>query len=200
MSWKISGQSMEMCNCKMLCPCWLGPEVEPDEGWCGGTIGFDIQTGNSDGVDLSGTVVALVAEWPGNFFDGNGSARLYLDESASAEQRAILEKIFSGNDGGPLEPLFGAVISKWLPSQVVQLNIDWGETPSLRVGDIGKGTLKRLKDATGQSTRVTGAAAQAGFQFEGMDLASSSGSHWSDPDLQDWDGNSGTLHEFNWSS
>ena len=111
-----------------------------------------------------------------------------------------MEKIFSGNDGGPLEPLFGAVISKWLPSQVVQLNIDWGETPSLRVGDIGKGTLKRLKDATGQSTRVTGAAAQAGFQFEGMDLASSSGSHWSDPDLQDWDGNSGTLHEFNWSS
>ncbi len=191
---------MEMCNCKMLCPCWLGPEVAPDEGWCGGSFGFDIQTGNSDGIDLSGTVVAFVAEWPGNFFDGHGSARLYLDQNASAEQRAVLEKIFSGNDGGPLEPLFGAVISKWLPSQVVQLNIDWGEAPSLRVGDIGKATLKRLKDATGQSTRMTGAAAQAGFQFEGMDLASSSGSHWSDPDLQDWDGNSGTLHEFNWSS
>jgi hypothetical protein len=99
-----------------------------------------------------------------------------------------------------LEPLFGAVIDKWLPSQVVQLNIDWGETPSLVIGDIGKATLKRLKDDTGQSTRVTGAAAQAGFQFDGMDLASSSGSHWSDPDLQDWEGNSGTLHEFNWSS
>ena len=63
---------------------------------------------------------------------GKGSARLYLDQNASAEQREVLE-IFSGNDGGPLEPLFGAVISKWLPSQVVQLNIDWGEAPSLRV-------------------------------------------------------------------
>ena len=200
MSWKISGQSMEMCNCKMLCPCWLGPEVAPDEGWCGGSFGFDIQTGNSDGIDLSGTVVAFVAEWPGNFFEGNGSARLYFDDSASAEQRAALEKIFSGHDGGPLEPLFGAVISKWLRSQVVQLNIDWGEAPSFRVGDIGKATLKRLKDGTGRATRVTGAAAQAGFQFDGMDLASSRDSHWSDPDLQDWEGNSGTLHKFDWSS
>ncbi len=191
---------MELCSCKMLCPCWLGPEVEPDEGWCGGALGFDIQTGNSDGIDLSGTIVAFVGQWPANFFEGNGSARLYLDENASAEQRAALEKIFSGNDGGPLEPLFGAVIDKWLPSQVVQLNIDWGESPSLSIGDIGKATLKRLKDDNGQSTRVSGAAAQAGFQFDGMDLASSSGSHWSDPDLQSWEGNSGTLHEFNWTS
>ena len=200
MSWTISGQSMEMCNCKMLCPCWLGPEVEPDEGWCGATLCFDIQTGNSDGIDLSGTAVAFVAEWPGNFFEGNGSARLYFDDRASAEQRGALEKIFSGHDGGPLEPLFGAVISKWLPSQVVQLNIDWGEVPSFRVGDIGKATLKRLKDGTGRATRVTGAAAQAGFQFDGMDLASSRDSHWSDPDLKDWEGNSGTLHKFDWSS
>ena len=71
MSWNISGQCIEMCNCKMLCPCWLGPEVEPDEGWCGSTLGFDIQTGNSDGIDLRGTVVAFVGEWPGNFFDGD---------------------------------------------------------------------------------------------------------------------------------
>ncbi len=200
MSWEISGQSMEMCNCKMLCPCWLGPEIEPDDGWCGGTLGFDIQRGSSNGVDLRGTKVALIAEWPGNFFDGNGKARLYLDETASAEQREALEKIFSGNDGGPLEPLFGAVINEWLPSQVVQLDIDWGESPTLSVGEIGKGTLKRLEDGNGQATKVTGAAAQAGFQFASMDLASSSGSHWSDPGLRNWEGNSGTLHEFSWNS
>lgn len=200
MSWEITGQSLEMCNCKMLCPCWLGPEIEPDDGWCGGTLGFDIQRGSSDGVDLRGTKVALIAEWPGNFFDGNGKARLYLDETASEEQREALEKIFSGNDGGPLEPLFGAVINEWLPSQVVQLDIDWGESPTLSVGDIGQGTLKRLEDGTGQATKVTGAAAQAGFQFASMDLASSSGSHWSDPGLRNWEGNSGTLHEFSWSS
>lgn len=198
MSWEVSGKSMEMCSCKMFCPCWLGPEIEPDEGWCGGALGFDVQRGNSNGVDLSGTKVALQALWPGNFFEGKGKARLYLDESASAEQRDALEKIFSGKDGGPLEPLLGAVIAEWLPSQVVQLDIEWGESPSLRVGDIGAATLKRLKDANGQATKITGAAAQAGFQFASMDLASSSGSQWSDPGLRDWQGNSGTLHEFRW--
>ncbi len=191
---------MEMCNCKMMCPCWLGPEIEPDEGWCGGTLAFDVQRGSSNGVDLTGTKVALIAVWPGNFFEGNGTARLYLDDTASAEQRDAVEKIFSGNDGGPLEPLFGAVINEWLPSQVVQLDIDWGESPTLSVGDIGKATMKRLKDANGQATKVTGAAAQAGFQFASMDLASSRGSHWSDPGLRNWESNSGTLHEFSWSS
>ena len=32
MSWKVSGRSIELCSCKMLCPCWLGPDGEPDKG------------------------------------------------------------------------------------------------------------------------------------------------------------------------
>lgn len=200
MSWEIAGQSIELCSCKMLCPCWLGPEVQPDEGFCGAAFGFDIRQGSSDGVDLGGTKVALVAEWPANFFEGGGTARLYLDGAASAEQRDALEKILSGKDGGHLAALFGAVINEWLPSQVVQLDIDWGESPTLSIGDVGKAELKRLKDGNGQATKVTGAAAQAGFQLASMDLANASGSYLSDPGLRNWEGNSGTLHEFNWSS
>jgi len=63
MAWQLPGRSMELCSCKMLCPCWLGPEGVPDQGWCGGALGFDIERGSSDGVDLSGTRVALAAEW-----------------------------------------------------------------------------------------------------------------------------------------
>ena len=55
MSWQLSGRSVELCSCKVLCPCWLGPEGTPDQGWCGGTLGFDIQRGISDGIDLDGT-------------------------------------------------------------------------------------------------------------------------------------------------
>ena len=67
MGWQLSGRSVELCSCKMLCPCWLGPEGTPDQGWCGGALGFDVQRGNSDGIDLGGTKVAFTAEWPGNF-------------------------------------------------------------------------------------------------------------------------------------
>ena len=134
MGWQLSGRSVELCSCKMLCPCWLGPEGTPDQGWCGGTLGFDIQRGNSDGIDLDGAKVAFTAEWPGNFFGGQGTARLYIGDSANAEQRRELEAIFSGKKGGLFEGLWGAVISNWLPSETTTIEIGWGDSPFLRVG------------------------------------------------------------------
>ena len=200
MPWQITGRSLELCSCKMLCPCWLGPEGQPDEGWCVSVFGFDVQEGSSDGVDLGGTTAAFMGNWPGNFFAGQGKARLYLDDSADEDQRRELEAILSGNKGGHLEGLWGAVIQEWLPSQVSKVEIAWGEKPSITVNGIGQATLQPITNGAGQATKVTGAAAQAGFQIEGMDLASSKGSQWSDPDMQRWEGDSGTLHEFNWSA
>lgn len=200
MGWSVGGRSLELCSCRMLCPCWLGPDGEPDQGWCGGSFAFDIEEGAADGVQLSGTKVALIAEWPGNFFAGDGKARLYIDEGAGGEQRDALEAIFSGKRGGHLEPLFGAVISEWLPAQTARIDITWGERPSLSVGNIAQATLEPIKDPAGQPTKVQGAAAQAGFQIESMDLASSKGSRFADPDLRAWDGDSGTLHTFAWSA
>lgn len=200
MTWRVSGQSMELCSCKMLCPCWLGPEVEPDQGWCGGAFAFDIRDGESDGVNLAGSKVVLAAEWPANFFLGNGTARLYIDESANSDQRRELEAVFSGHKGGHLEGLFGAVVSKWLPAEFMNIGIEWGDSPSLTVGSVGRATLKPVKDMAGKPTKVEGAAAQAGFQIASMDLASSKGSRFTDPDMRAWEGDSGTLHQFNWSA
>ena len=142
MAWKVSGRSLDLCSCKMWCPCWLGPEIEPDEGWCAHTFGYEIQQGNSDGVELSGTTVALTGEWPANFYLGGGKARLY----------------------------------------------------------IGQATMRPLSDGAGKSTIVSGAMSQAGLQIDSMNLASSEGSQWSDPDFRSWEGSSGNIHEFDWSN
>ena len=200
MAWKVKGRSVELCSCSMLCPCWLGPEGQPDKGWCSGAFGFDVEEGESDGVRLNGSKVVLGVEWPGNFFGGNGTGKLYIDEGASAEQRRELEGIFAGKKGGHLEALFGAVITKWLPAQAVKVDIKWGDKPYVKVGDIGQCTLDPVKDPPGRVTKVQGAAAQAAFQIESMDLASSKGSTWRDPDLRAWSGDSGTLHSFNWQA
>ena len=198
MAWNVSGQSLELCNCKMLCPCWLGPEGEVDQGWCGGAFAFDIREGNSDGVDLRGTQVVIAGEWPGNFFSGNGTLRVYVDEAASDDQRRELGAIFSGDKGGHLAGLWDAVMTKKLPVRIEKIDIQWGDHPSLAVGSIGQARLQPIKDPAGQPTKVAGAAAQAGFQIDSMDLASSKGSRWSDPDMRAWEGDSGTLHRFNW--
>lgn len=200
MSWQVSGRSLETCNCKAFCPCWLGPEGEPDQEYCAGLFGFEVEQGNSDGVDLSGTKVVFMARWPGNFFAGNGSARLYIDESADADQRRELEAIFSGQKGGLLEGLFGAVLSNWHPAQIGKIEIEWGDDPKISIDGIGEGALTAFKDGTGKSATLSGAAAQAAFAFDSMVLASSKGSTWSDPDLGIWESDSATIHNFSWAA
>jgi hypothetical protein len=199
MAWHLTGNMIELCSCKMLCPCWLGP-AEPDQGWCSGALVFDIQQGAADGVDLNGFKVVFAADWPGDFWKGNGTARLYIDETASAEQRRELEAIFSGRKGGLLEPLLGAVIAKWLPARTTPIAIQRGDALTITVGNVGQVAMQPLKDQTGRPTKVQGAAAQAAFQSDSMELASSKGSRWSDPELRQWEGDSGTLHTVTWSA
>jgi hypothetical protein len=103
-----------------------------------------------------------------------------------------------GKKGGPFEGLWGAVISSWLPTETTTIEIGWGESPILRVGSFGQAMLTPLKDQTGKPTHAEGAAAQGALQFANMDLASSKSSRWSVPKLHQWQGDSGTLHQFNW--
>lgn len=200
MAWTLRGRSLELCNCTMYCPCWLGPNGKPDQGWCGGAFAWEIEQGASDGVDLSGCVVALGAWWPGNFFGGEGTGRLYIDDGASAEQQRELEAIFSGKKGGAPGGVFAGVISTWLPTQLTKVSVGWGDTPSLTVGDVGRATLDPVKNPLGEAAVITGTPVQAGLQLGPVTLASGQGSRWTDADLRTWEGDSGTLHTFDWAA
>jgi hypothetical protein len=72
MAWQMSGQLTEFCSCKLMCPCWFGPAPVPDQGWCSGAILYDIEQGQIDGIDVGGRKVVFAADWPGNFFGGQG--------------------------------------------------------------------------------------------------------------------------------
>ena len=199
MAWRVTGQLHELCSCNMLCSCWLGPEIEPDQGWCGAAIIFDIQQGNSDGIDLSGRKAVLGLYWPGNFWAGNGTARVYIDESASADQRRELEAILTGQKGGPMEGVANAVITNLLPTQFTNIDLQWGDETSVTIGNVGQVKSRRLKNQSGQPTTVQGAAAMGAFQLESLEVAHTAGTRWSDPEMQQWEGSSGTRSNFNWS-
>ena len=101
MAWQMSGQLIESCSCNMFCPCWFTVQelMIMDRG-CASAIAFRTRDGNSDGVPLGGRTVVFAVDFPGpTLFDGNGTARLYIDESASADQRRELEAICSGGRG-----------------------------------------------------------------------------------------------------
>ncbi len=199
MAWRMTGRWIETCSCELFCPCWFGPPAAPDQGWCSGAVVADIEQGTSDGVDLSGLTVVFVGDWPGDFNLGNGTARLYIDERATVEQRRELEAICSGQKGGMWEA-FAASITQWRPAQAVKIDVQWGDSPTVRVGSIGQIGLQPLKDAAGRPAQVVGAAVMAALQLERLDVARSQGTQFADPEMRQWSsGGSGDVSSFNWT-
>ncbi len=185
MTWNVSGRGIEICSCKTFCPCWLTPDVEPDEGWCSAVLAWDAKEGTCDGVDFAGVKFAIVADWPGNFHGGGGKARLYVDNGVSVEQQNALRAIFEGKKDGALPALWGAVIDEWVTPCVADISIDW-DRKTAAIANVGKAEMKSLTDADGKQAHMYNSVSQVAMGIDRLDLMAVKGPAWSDPDLRDW--------------
>ena len=201
MAWRLTGQLIETCSCNMFCPCWFTVQelMIMDQGWCAGAMAFRTRAGDSDGVMLGGRTVVCAVDFPGpTLFDGNATARLYIDDAANADQRRELEAICSGQKGGPMATI-APLIAKWLPARSAKIDFaDNGDSITLTVGDAGRVESRRLRDPQGQGFTLRGGGLVGGFGMEEVDLAPS-GSRWTDPDLRQFTTKSGARGEFSWS-
>ena len=202
MAWNVSGRLSEACSCNVACPCWFGVKelMVMDQGWCDTTFLFEVSQGNSDGVNLSGRTVVVAADFPGpTILDGNGTARLYIDAGANADQKRELEGIFSGAKGGPMEILAG-LMTTLLPTQSVTIDVqEDGDNISATVGSYGVIKSQPMKDEAGQPTVVQNAMLFQHLQLSDPQVAPS-GHRWTDPDLpRVFDSISGARATFSWS-
>jgi hypothetical protein len=94
--WYIEGKSFGNCNCNYGCPCQF--EDLPTHGNCQGFEVLHIDKGHFGDTDLTGLRAALLYDWPGPIFEGNGQMQVIIDESASTAQRTALEKVFHGEE------------------------------------------------------------------------------------------------------
>jgi hypothetical protein len=205
MPWTVSGEMIETCSCNMLCPCWYGVQdlMVMDQGWCASPILFRLRDGTADGVNLSGLTLALAVFFPGpTLYDGNATARLYLEETATADQRSALEPIMQGQRGGPMQILAG-LITTWLPTQTTPITVQEANgTIQATVGRVGQIHSQRLKNEAGQPMTMqnVGFAVALRFDRQTAELAPSAGTRWSDPDLpRQWESKSGAVGTFTWS-
>jgi hypothetical protein len=109
MSWHIRGTYVESCNCDAICPCRRidgVPGGRSTHGVCLGVLSWLIEDGAADGTDLSGQPVALAVRYSDDEPGSPWTWILYLDEQASGDQRAALERIFTGALGGDAERHF----------------------------------------------------------------------------------------------
>lgn len=203
MSWNLNGELIESCSCNAHCPCWFGvPELmKMDQGWCDSALLFRLESGVSNGVDLSGCNLVFGAGFPGpTLMDADGTGRLYVDEGASEEQRLELEAIFQGKVGGPMEVL-GGLMSNWLPTTYCAIDIqDDGEELIARVGDIGEIKSSVLKNEAGKVVTMQHAGFASLFNFPDEKFAiAPTGGRWADPDLpREFETSSGTRARWSW--
>ena len=91
MAWRLEGTYFENCNCDVVCPCAVsGFAVPADNERCLVVLAFHVDTGEIDGVDVSGLSYALVVDAPGAMGEGGWRVGLLLDDAASPEQAEVL--------------------------------------------------------------------------------------------------------------
>ena len=134
MAYHLEGRLLEVCNCRVLCPCWIGED--PDNGTCDSVLAYHFDAGTIDGVDVAGRTFALVSHIPGNVLAGNFRVAVYLDERASAAQEKALLDVYTGKLGGPVADfakLVGEVVS--VERAAITFDVQGGKG-TLKVGEV----------------------------------------------------------------
>jgi len=202
MNWRLSGRLVDCCSCNLPCPCAFGLG-DPHRGWCSGALTSHIEEGFSGETSLSGKTVIWAVDLPGAFADGNGTVRLYIDDTATPEQQRELETIFMGKRGGPWEVVADAVVSKWLRTRMLPISIQFGSQIDIRAGDVGRVSLAPLASATGDAVKIINPPGFAPFGIGEIHAAYCDGTGWRDSGMRHWEGAShgwGSVSRFDWSA
>ncbi len=153
MAYTLEGRLLEVCTCKVLCPCWVGED--PDFGTCDGTLAWHFDQGEIDGVDVSGLTFAAVAHIPGNVLEGNWKIVAYVDDKASEAQQEAILAVYTGKKGGPvadLAQLIGEVAAVERVPFTFEVREGRGE---LRIGDSVSAEMEPFKGADGSPTTLS---------------------------------------------
>lgn len=136
MVWRFEGTYFENCSCDMVCPCSHSAFSMPaDYERCRALLAFHIDSGDVQGVDVSGLSFAMLVDTPPVMADGNWRMGLFLDADASAEQADKLGAVLSGSLGGP-PTMLGPLIGEMLGVETVPIDyLDDGRRHRVRIGD-----------------------------------------------------------------
>lgn len=152
MAYELEGQLLEVCDCNVLCPCWVGGD--PDNGTCDAIIAYHFDRGTIDGVDVSGHTLAILNHIPGNILKGNWRVAIVVDDKTTPQQQEALLNVFTGKLGGPvadLAQLVGEVVA--VERAPITFDVKEGKG-SLRLGDLAEAEMEPFRGPTGQVTTL----------------------------------------------
>jgi hypothetical protein len=152
MPYRLEGRLLEVCDCRVLCPCWIGED--PDNGTCESMQAWHFDKGQIDGVDVTGRTIAASFHIPGNVLKGGFKAALYIDDGASDDQQQAILDVWGGKRGGPVAEL-AKLVSEVVSVERVPITfaVDGGRG-TLRIGDAGFAELEPYRGPNGAVTTL----------------------------------------------
>lgn len=152
MGYQLEGKLLEVCDCNVLCPCWIGEN--PDNGTCDAVLAYHIDKGTIDGTDVSGLTLGLLVHIPVNVLAGNWKLAVFVDDKASPQQQEAILNAWTGKLGGPLADLaklIGEVAS--VERAPISFNVEEGKG-RLRIGTAAEATMSPYTGPTGSVTTL----------------------------------------------
>ena len=160
MAWRLDGTYFENCNCDVVCPCTVSAFRMPaDNDRCNVVLVFHVESGEVEGLDVSGLSVAIVADAPQVMAEGNWRVGVFMDAAASSEQAEALGAVFSGQKGGPMEAVH-PLVGEMLGMEAAPIDyVDDGVRHSVKIGEFVELEIEDLvSPADGEVERLTGMA------------------------------------------
>jgi hypothetical protein len=130
MAYRVEGDLLEVCDCGVLCPCWVGEDA--DNGTCEAVVAYHVEKGTINDVDVGDLTLVVMVHIPGNILQGNWRAAVFVDDRATKEQEDGLLAVWTGQLGGPIAD-FAKLIGEVITVQRAAISFDVRE---------GQGTLK----------------------------------------------------------
>jgi len=169
--WEVRTDYVETCNCNFGCPCNFSGY--PTDGHCEALVGYHIRQGRFGRTKLDGLDVIYAAAWPRAIHQGGGTLRLYVSESASAEQRDALVTIFSGRakGSGPFE-LFAGTMADVQPPVFTPIEFrPDGRRSSFRVPNVCEAALEPFTNPVSGEVQDVRLSLPKGFIFKSAQAA-----------------------------
>jgi hypothetical protein len=136
MAWRLDGTYFESCSCDAVCPCtWSALTAKATLDRCRALLAYHVESGEINGVDVSGLNFALFLDTPPVMIEGNWRVGVYLDDAASDGQAEQLGAVLSGQLGGP-PAMLGPLIGEMLGVERASISYsDDGRSHEIRIGD-----------------------------------------------------------------
>ena len=177
MAWKVEGQYFENCSCDVPCPCTVSLDLGADYDRCNAFLVFQVESGEVEGVDVSGLTVAALADTPKVMSEGNWRLGVLIDDQATEEQMEKLGAVFGGQLGGPMEAL-GPLVGEQLGVERASMDVSHENgTHRIKVGDGGELEVQEIVSfgrEDGVRARLVGIFHPAG---ENLTIAKATKSH-----------------------